>query len=152
MRKGWIAGKSVAALGLALWVSACSSTYQNHGFAPSELDLAEVTVGVDTRDTMAELFGEPTISGVVGDNTWFYVGSRWRHFAYRAPEVIDRQLVAVSFSEDGVIQNIERFGLEDGRVVTLNRRVTETNIANVNLITQILNSVGNVTSDQLLGN
>ncbi|SLN12416.1 SmpA / OmlA family protein [Pseudoruegeria aquimaris] len=152
MRKGWIAGKSIAALGVAFMLSACAATYQNHGFAPSELDLAEITVGVDTRDTLAETIGEPTISGVVGDDSWFYVGSRWRHFAFRAPEVIDRQVVAVSFAEDGVITNIERFGLENGRVVTLNRRVTETNIANVNLITQIINSVGNVSADQLVGN
>ncbi|MEP2782708.1 MAG: outer membrane protein assembly factor BamE [Pseudoruegeria sp.] len=137
-------------LGVALFLSACASTYRNHGYAPSELDLAEVIVGVDTRDTLAETLGEPSISGVVGEDSWYYVGSRWRHFAYRKPEVLEREVVAVSFSQEGVIESIERFGLERGQVVSLNKRVTETNIANVNLIRQLLNSVGNVTADQFL--
>ena len=33
--------------------------------------------------------------------------------------MIDREVVAISFNPGGVVTNIERFGLEDGRVWTL---------------------------------
>ena len=41
------------------------------------------------------------------------------------------------------IQNVERYGLEDGQVVTLSRRVTDSNTAGVGLISQLL---GNLTN------
>lgn len=137
-------------LSLFLIVASCAATYRNHGYAPTEFDLQEITVGADTRETVAELIGQPTSTGVLQDSAWYYVQSRWRYFGARAPKVLERQLVAISFTSSGVVQNIERFGLEDGRVVTLNRRVTETNIANVNFITQILGNFGNFSADQIL--
>jgi hypothetical protein len=41
------------------------------------------------------------------------------------------------------VSNVERFGLADGRVVPLSRRVTETNIQGSGLIRQLLGNLGN---------
>ncbi len=150
MNKSNFVRKGMIVAGVTLALTACSPTFRNHGYAPSELDLADVIVGVDTRDSLVTSIGEPSIAGVIGEDSWYYVGSRWRHFAYRKPEVLEREVVAISFTEDGVVENIERFGLERGQVVAINRRVTETNIQNVNLIRQLINSVGNVSADQLI--
>ena len=64
-------------------------------------------------------------------------------------KIIDRQLVAVSFDGDGTVSNVERFGLEDGRVIALNRRVTDVAVKSPGLIRQLLGSIGNITSDDL---
>ena len=62
------------------------------------------------------------------DEAWYYVSSNFITRGARAREEFFRQVVAISFDEDGVVKNIERFGLEDGMVVVLNRRVTDDNI------------------------
>ena len=49
----------------------------------------------------------------------------------------------MSFTDGGVVSNVERFGLERGRVVTLSRRVTEGSITEVSLIGQLLGNLGN---------
>ena len=41
-----------------------------------------------------------------------------------------------------MVENIGRFGLEDGRVVEISRRVTETNVKGLNLIQQLLANIG----------
>lgn len=138
------------ALCLFLTLASCAATYRNHGYAPTEFDLQEISVGADNRDSVAEAIGKPTAVGVLEDSSWYYVQSYWRHFGARAPEVLTRELVAVSFTSAGTVSNIERFSLEDGRVVTLNRRVTDTNIANVNFIAQVLGNIGSFSANEIL--
>jgi outer membrane protein assembly factor BamE (lipoprotein component of BamABCDE complex) len=107
-----------------------------------------VQVGVDTRESVAQKVGRPSASGLLNDVGWFYVESRWKHFGAREPQEIDRQVVAISFSESGTVSNVERFGLERGQIVPLSRRVTESNIKGVGFLRQLLGSFGRLqTSD-----
>lgn len=142
----------IAAFGLLiLAVGACAATFENHGYVPSDTDLEQIVVGVDTRDTVADAVGRPTSFGVLETGGWYYTQSRWRNFAFKAPKVIDRQLVAITYTDVGVVENIERFTLEDGRVVTLSRRVTDSNVKGISFIRQLLGNFGNFTAGQLLG-
>ncbi|SEM80435.1 Beta-barrel assembly machine subunit BamE [Gemmobacter aquatilis] len=127
---------------LVLGIAACTPIYRDHGYVPTEEELAAVEVGKDTRETVAEKVGRPSTSGLLNDVGWFYVQSRWEEYAARAPKEIDRQGVAITFTEAGLVQNVERFGLEDGQVVTLSRRVTDTNIKGVSFIRQIMGNLG----------
>lgn len=135
---------------LSVTVAACSAVYRDHGYAPSEKDLAKVKVGVSTRDDVGYAVGRPSSSGVLAGSAWYYVGSRFRQVGLRAPEEVDRQVVAISFAEDGTVANVERFGLEDGRVVALNRRVTDTGIRNAGFIRQLLGSIGRFNAEQFI--
>ena len=138
-------------LGLCLLaVVACAPVFRNHGYAPEDTALAQITVGEDTRDTVAELVGRPSAAGLLNDEGWYYVQSRYRHYGARAPQEIDRQVVAISFSENGIVQNVERFGLDKGRVVPLSRRVTESNVRGVSFIRQLLGSIGQLRAGDIL--
>ena len=46
-----------------------------------------------------------------------------------------------------MVPNIERFGLEDGQVVTLSRRVTDANTKGVGYIRQLLGNIGAIPTD-----
>lgn len=134
--------------GLAM--AGCSATYRNHGYVPADDQLANIAVGVDTRDTVAAAVGRPTSMGVLDGSGWYYVQSRFRNFAYRAPEEIDREVLAISFDDGGVVRNIERFGLQDGRIVPLSRRVTESNITDSSFLRQLFSNIGNVRAQDFL--
>lgn len=124
--------------GLALAaVVACSPVYRYHGFIPTEEDLAELEVGLDTRTTVASIIGKPGTAGILSESAWYYVQSEFKHDGPRQPEETRREVVAISFDEDSVISNIERFGLERGEVVVLNRRVTESNIEGLTFLQQL---------------
>ncbi|MGB3688020.1 MAG: outer membrane protein assembly factor BamE [Jannaschia helgolandensis] len=151
--KGLAMGKIVKALCAALLMvglSACAATYRNHGYVPTEVDLQSLVVGRDTRATVEQTIGRPSTNGVERDDSWYYIQSRVKNFAYRAPKVESRELVAISFSENGTLANIERFGLERGRVVPLSRRVTETSIRDFGLIQQIIRNFGRINVGQTL--
>jgi outer membrane protein assembly factor BamE (lipoprotein component of BamABCDE complex) len=130
-------------------VTGCTATFRDHGYIPPEEDLANVIVGVDTRDTVASSIGRPGVSGILSESGWYYIESRYRNFAWRAPEEIDRQVLAVSFDDAGVVTNIERFGLERGRVVRLSRRVTTENTQGVGFLRQAFGNLGRINPGDL---
>jgi outer membrane protein assembly factor BamE (lipoprotein component of BamABCDE complex) len=141
--------KAAAAVLLAAGIAACTPVIRNHGYVPVEQDLALVEVGVDTRETVNEKIGRPSTSGLLNDEGWYYVQSQYRLVGPRQPEEIDRKVLAVTFNEAGVVDNIALFGLEDGKVVEISRRVTETNIKGISLISQLLGSFGRVSAGDL---
>ncbi|MDF0600024.1 outer membrane protein assembly factor BamE [Psychromarinibacter sp. C21-152] len=136
--------------GLLALVAACSNIDRNHGYVPPDDVLNQIVVGVDTRETVAEVVGRPSASGILDAGGWYYVKSKFRAYGFRQRQEIDREVVAISFDRDGVVENIERFGLEDGRVITISRRVTDSNIKGISFLRQLFGSFGNFTADQLL--
>lgn len=136
---------AVLAGALVVALSACGPIYRNYGYVPPQEDLDQIAVGVDTRATVEETLGSVGSSSVVGDDAMYFVRSRVRTVAMFEPEVIEREVVAVSFNNQGVVQNIESFGLEDGRVVQLSRRVTDSSVANQSFLRQLLGNIGQFT-------
>lgn len=148
---GRISKIAVLGVGMTMLV-ACSETIRTHGYTPNESDLQNVIVGVDTQATLEDTIGTPTTTGVLQDSDWYYVESEWRHYAWKAPREVSREVLAIRFDANGVVENIERFGLQDGQVVILSRRVTDSNVRGIGFLRQLLGNVGNFTADQLFDN
>jgi outer membrane protein assembly factor BamE (lipoprotein component of BamABCDE complex) len=135
-------------LGLVLGLASCGEVSRTHGFVPSEDQLDAVVVGRDTRATVQTILGIPGSTGIVADEGWFYVRSTFEDGTYRALREVDREVVAVSFDAEGVVTNVERFGLEDGQVVALSRRVTDDNTAGVGFLRQLFGNLGRIDPGQ----
>lgn len=132
-------------------LSACSAQYRSHGYVPLEEDLQQIVVGVDTRASVEDLIGVPTISGISNESGYYYIESNVRHFAYRAPEEITREILAISFDPAGVVSNIERYGLDDGMVVPISRRVTDSGAGDISFIRKLFGNIGLVSAEDLVG-
>lgn len=137
--------KATQALALVLTfgaLAACSATYTNHGYVPPAEDLDQIVVGIDTRATVEETLGSAGSTSVREDDALYFVRSRVRTFAMLEPEVVERRVVAVSFDQAGVVQNIETFGLERGQAVQLTRRVTDSSVAGKSFLRQLIGNIG----------
>lgn len=145
--RGW----RLALAGLALLaVTACSDVVRHHGFTPADEELAAITVGKDTRATVSTKIGPPSAGGIMADGGWYYVQSRWVQRGALAPREVDRQVVAISFDRSDRVSNIERFGLAEGQVVPLSRRVTESNVKGIGIIQQMMGNLGRFDPGQFL--
>ena len=152
VRSGMRKAALVMALASGLGLQACSPVYRNHGYTPPEEDLAQIEVGKSTREDVTAAVGRPSSMGLLEGSGWYYVSSRWKHLGWKAPEEIDREVVVVTFSDRGLVENVERFGLERGEVVALSRRVTEQNVKGIGLVRQLLGSIGRVSAGQINDN
>lgn len=144
-------GLRAAVLGVALLaVTGCVAIYRNHGYVPPEDELATIKVGVDTRDSVLETVGPPTSSGVLKDSGYYYVATRMRHYGATEPKVVSREVVAINFDQRGVVRGIERYGLEDGRVIPLDRRVTSSSVEDKTFLRQLLGNLGRFNPGNVL--
>ena len=109
--------RSALLVGALVVVTACTAQYRKHGWIPGPELLNEVVVGVDTRDSVSETIGEPTIDSLADDSGYYYVTSRIKRFGAKQPEVISRDLVAITFDGRGVVDSVQRYTLADGRVI-----------------------------------
>lgn len=130
------------AMAAILATTACVASYRNHGYIPPQDQLDQIQVGVDTRESVAESIGSPSSAGLLNDSGYYYVRTRMRSLGFRATEPVDREVLAITFDANGTVANIERFGLEDGRVIALERRVTESSVVDRTFLRQLLGSFG----------
>ncbi|MDQ7070130.1 MAG: outer membrane protein assembly factor BamE [Rhodobacterales bacterium] len=135
---------------LVVGVAGCTATYRDHGYVPTEDEVSEIIVGVDTRASVETAIGIPGITGVLDEGGLYYVQSRVKQFAFYKPEVVEREVLAISFNQAQVVSNIERFSLADGQIVPLSRRVTSSSVLNNGFLRQLLGNLGRFTAGDFL--
>ncbi|MBT8409602.1 MAG: outer membrane protein assembly factor BamE [Alphaproteobacteria bacterium] len=135
---------------LLMALAACGGIERKHGYLPPADEIAEIEVGRDTRETVSERIGRPSTQGILDDSGWYYVKTEWRTVAFRAPEPVSREVLAISFDPRGVVANIETFGLRDGRVVRLTRRITESSVESTGFLRQAFGNLGQFNPAGLL--
>jgi outer membrane protein assembly factor BamE (lipoprotein component of BamABCDE complex) len=143
-----VRGFRLLGVGGVLLLAACTTQYRNHGYVPTEAEMARVDIG-DTKSDLETVIGRPSARALLQDDRWFYVRSRYRDYALRPPAEIDREVLVISFADDAVT-NVERYGLRNGRVVPLSRRVTSPTTAGVPLLEQLFGNIGRFNPGQLL--
>jgi outer membrane protein assembly factor BamE (lipoprotein component of BamABCDE complex) len=128
---------------------ACSPTIRNHGHAPDDALLAEISVGHDTRDSVAEKIGRPVVHSEFDKNSWYYIASTMESYTYHAPKVVKRRIVAVRFDDNGVVKAVNKYGLKDGRIIDLATQTTPTHGRQLSILQQLLGNFGHITAQDL---
>ena len=134
--------RKAALAGILALLAACSPVQRSHGYLPSQSDLDSLIVGVDSRAIVEETLGRPQNVGLGEGQSWYYVENVVSTFAFLAPEVTERTVLALDFDADGILSGINRYGLEDGQVVNLVTRITPTDRRRRSLLNQIFGNVG----------
>ncbi|MGR3496681.1 outer membrane protein assembly factor BamE [Citreimonas sp.] len=141
-RRGATAGVVFA---LALALGGCTAMERTHGWTPPEELLQQIVPGIDSRATVEDVVGPPTASGVLNDGGFYYIETDMRQIGWRAPEITDRRIVAITFDDASVVTNITEYGLQDGRVVPISRRVTESPDSNIGFIRRLFGNIGGLS-------
>jgi outer membrane protein assembly factor BamE (lipoprotein component of BamABCDE complex) len=129
-------------------LAGCAPTVQVHGYMPPQADIARIRPGFDDAASVEEILGRPSSSGVLRDQAWYYVQSTVESFTWHAPRVVDREVLAVQFGPSGVVQGVARYGLEDGRIINLTTRTTETGGREMGVLEQLFGNLLNLDAEQ----
>jgi outer membrane protein assembly factor BamE (lipoprotein component of BamABCDE complex) len=131
--------------------AACTPIERFYGFVPPAAEVASLQIGVTTKPDVIALFGAPRAERALANNVIYYASSKFETVGPFAPQEVDRQVLAVEFDANDRLRNVSRYTLEDGRVVILDRRVTEDGINDVTFLGQLLGSFGRIDAGTLLG-
>lgn len=131
-------------------MTACTQMDRFHGFVPPQDELDTIQIGVTTKDEIIADMGRPVADRALQNNTIYYAESHFRLFGPFAPRLVDRQVLAIDFDANDRVRNISRYTMEDGRVIVLDRRVTEDGIADVSFLSQVFGSFGRLDAGTFL--
>ncbi|MBL6778754.1 MAG: outer membrane protein assembly factor BamE [Rhodobacteraceae bacterium] len=144
--------KQLALVLVMATLAACGGQYRNHGYMPLAEDVDALIVGVDTRDSIIEVMGVPTTGGVLTEEAMYYVRSRVHHKGYVKPNEIQRDVLVLSFDKNQILRNVERFGIEKGKLIRLEHRVTEVPGGDRSILQQIIGSIGGFNPNSIVNN
>lgn len=144
--------KQLALVLVMATLAACGGQYRNHGYMPLAEDVDALIVGVETRDSIIEVMGVPTTGGVLTEEAMYYVRSRVHHKGYVKPNEIQRDVLVLSFDKNQILRNVERFGIEKGKLIRLEHRVTEAPGGDRSILQQIIGSIGGFNPNSILNN
>jgi len=130
----------VAALGTAL--GGCSAQMDTHGERIEPERLAAVRPGVQNRDAVAQLLGSPSSTALFGEETWYYVSDIEETRSIFDRKLVDRQVVEIRFDQNGVVTEVDIFGIERGQEVEIVERETPSFGEDVNFVQQLLGNLG----------
>lgn len=134
-----------AAVLLAAPLAACAPTRSVHGFQIVETKPADIKVGEDTRSTVSEKLGSPSMVSTFEPNIWFYVSSAMERRAFLRSRTTAREVVAISFDKGTEkVTAVRTLGLTDGKQIAYNDRETPTRGRELSVLEQLLGNVGRV--------
>lgn len=101
--------RTALAAGLGLLLAAGCSPLRSHQGYVIDADLVNsVQPGVDTRQSVQQVLGKPTVTGQFGGGDWYYVARDSRNYGFETPKVRDQVTVQISFNEAGVVSGVRR--------------------------------------------
>lgn len=127
---------------VAVSMTACSPTTNVRGFVPDERLVGAIRPGVDNRSSVRAVLGTPSVPGVFGDDRWYYVSRTTEQLAFFDPEVLDQQVVAISFDDAGNVAAVDRIGLDAARNINPVGDTTPTRGRELGFWEQIFGNIG----------
>jgi outer membrane protein assembly factor BamE (lipoprotein component of BamABCDE complex) len=128
-------------LGMALFTG-CRATYDTRGNVPDPDAVLQVQPGVDDRKQVAQVLGSPSTMATFNDKTWYYISKKTRRVAFFDPKVLDQEVLAIKFDDNGVVSDMKIYGLEDAHSVTPDPEETPTSGKELTILQQLLGNIG----------
>jgi len=147
-RRHLAVASALLAATLAAGLGACEARLDVRGNVPDEDAVLAVQPGEFDRQQVAELLGTPSSVGTFDDKTWYYIGARTETTAFFDPDIVDQQILAVQFDDNGIVQHMKLYGVEDGRIVTPIEEITPTHGRKLTILQQIFGNLGRFTEAQ----
>ena len=142
--------KKILSVAVLFLILGCSEQYRKHGYIPSEEELSSVSVSQDDKNTVIKKLGTPSIGGILSDGNIYFVQSKVLKNSIRASKPVDRQVLVLSFDDKGKLDNIQKFGIDKGKIVILDYRTTPSGLKNMSFLFRLFQNVGGPSAESLL--
>lgn len=124
-------------------LAACAPITTYSGFQAIEANPKDVKVAEDSKTTVRQRLGSPSVTSTFDPNVWFYVDQIKERIAFRRPKITARNVTAITFNKESeAVEKVDQFTLKDGKVIAFNGRETPTRGRELTILEQLLGTVG----------
>ena len=135
----------ILAGGIGLSVSGCSTfepIVETHGYMPAKADVERLRPGVHNISSVQRLLGSPSAITRFQHRSWLYISQRSETVAFLAPKMVRRQVLELQFNQKGILQDVKRYDLKDGKRIEIAEDKTKTRGSELTILQQLLGNLG----------
>ena len=132
--------KLVLFVAASIALAGCTPVISNRGYIENQDAEAGVAAGVDTKTTIEQKLGDPSVQAAFGTDAWYYISQRERQVAFFDASIESRHILAVYFDKEGKVSEMKHYSLEDGNVVAFETRTTPTRGREMTFLQQLFNA------------
>lgn len=133
---------SAAAVILTLGLAGCAAQVSQHGHTIDPASVARITPGVTSREEVARLLGSPSALATFEDGRWYYVTQRRETRSFFQSRITDQEVVTVSFDDRGIVQGIDRHGMDQAMAIDPDPDSTRTLGNELTIVEQLIGNIG----------
>lgn len=126
----------------SLSIAACTPTVKTHGHTFDEASIAQIEPGRSSRQEVLQLLGSPSSLASFDENAWYYVSQRTEKISFYQEDLVEQDVITITFNDQGLVDKIERHGLEQTASVDPVDRVTPTAGEAPSAFKQFLGNIG----------
>ena len=131
-----------AVLATGFLLGGCAKDIDARGNLPTPESLAQLQVGQQTRQDVQNLLGTPATTAVFDDETWYYISGHTTQYAFYKTRELDRTIFVLNFDEHGILKNVRKLDMRDGKPVQIATRETPTKGREYSVIEQLIGNIG----------
>lgn len=137
-----------AALFTAIALAGCTPIVENRGHIPDGEAIEEIELGTHTPEDVLDILGTPSSVSTFDRRTWFYISETTETIAFFDPDVMERQILVVSFGGDGYVSSVRALDKEDGTDIDPVGRSTPTAGRNITILEQMFGNIGRFSGQE----
>jgi outer membrane protein assembly factor BamE (lipoprotein component of BamABCDE complex) len=135
--------KKLAIAALCLTLTGCTPVINQRGYLPDIDAEASISVGNDTKTSIEDKLGDPSLQATFNNDAWYYVSSVEKQVAFFTPTIENRKILAIYFDKDGKVLDMKHFALEDGHIVAFETKTTPSRGRELTFLQQLFNATPN---------
>ena len=123
-------------------LNSCVSQKLVHGNLPDAQLVSILKVGIDNKKTITKILGEPTFRGVLGDNSFYYVGTVNSKLAFLDPKLDTQFVLELNFDKSNKLKKLYLYDENESIDVSMSPLETEHSGKKLTFLQQIFGNIG----------
>ena len=123
-------------------LNSCISQRLVHGNLPDAQLVSILKVGVDSKKTTIKILGEPSFKGVLGDNSFYYVGTVNSKIAFLNPKLDNQFVLELNFDKNDKLKKLYLYDEKESINVSMSTLETKHSGKKLTFLQQIFGNIG----------
>ena len=123
-------------------LNSCISQKLVHGNLPDAELVSLLKVGIDSKKTTSQILGEPTFKGVLGDNSFYYVGTVNSKLAFLDPKLNSQFVLELNFDKNNKLKKLYLYDENESKDISMSNLETKHSGKKLTFLQQIFGNIG----------
>ena len=123
-------------------LNSCVSQKLVHGNLPDAQLVSILKVGIDSKKSTTQILGEPTFRGVLGDNSFYYVGTVNSKLAFLDPKLDTQFILEINFDKNNKLKKLYLYDENESINVSMSSLETKHSGKKLTFLQQIFGNIG----------